>query len=149
MWIQARHQELVDQYQVDDFHSPFVFYEPGFNLRSTDLNAFIGLEAIAQAGLMTSRRQANHDRYPSNWKRVLRSGCCRHQGSERNFLWPIALNNETYRSGALVVRRSGNASSQPAAWAVSVLDESLRKASFPGWQTGSISCGFFCQTTLR
>lgn len=59
----ARHQELVQQYQVDDFHSPFVFYEPGFNLRSTDLNAFIGLEQLRKLDAMTSRRQANHDRY--------------------------------------------------------------------------------------
>lgn len=60
---QARHQELVDQYQVDDFHSPFVFYEPGFNLRSTDLNAFIGLEQLRKLDWMTGRRQANHERY--------------------------------------------------------------------------------------
>ena len=60
---QERHQALVDQYQVDDFHSPFVFYEPGFNLRSTDLNAFIGLEQLRKLDWMTGRRQANHDRY--------------------------------------------------------------------------------------
>ena len=52
----ARHQELVQQYQVDDFHSPFVFYEPGFNLRSTDLNAFIGLDQLRKLDAMTSRR---------------------------------------------------------------------------------------------
>jgi len=60
---QARHRELVEQYQVDDFHSPFVFYEPGFNLRSTDLNAFIGLGQLRKLDWMTARRQANHDRY--------------------------------------------------------------------------------------
>jgi CDP-6-deoxy-D-xylo-4-hexulose-3-dehydrase len=60
---QTKHQELVEQYQVDDFHSPFVFYEPGFNLRSTDLNAFIGLEQLRKLDWMTGRRQANHDRY--------------------------------------------------------------------------------------
>jgi CDP-6-deoxy-D-xylo-4-hexulose-3-dehydrase len=59
----ARHQELVDQYQVDDFHSPFVFYEPGFNLRSTDLNAFIGIEQLRKLDWMTGRRQVNHDLY--------------------------------------------------------------------------------------
>ena len=35
------HKALVARYAIDDFHSPFVFYEPGFNLRSTDLNAFM------------------------------------------------------------------------------------------------------------
>ncbi|MEK6801130.1 MAG: aminotransferase class I/II-fold pyridoxal phosphate-dependent enzyme [Nitrospirota bacterium] len=60
---QSSHQALVTQYQVDDFHSPFVFYEPGFNLRSTDLNAFIGIEQLHKLDWMTGRRQANHERY--------------------------------------------------------------------------------------
>lgn len=59
----TRHEELVEQYEIDDFHSPFVFYEPGFNLRSTDLNAFIGIEQVRKLDWMTGRRQANHDRY--------------------------------------------------------------------------------------
>lgn len=57
------HRQLVQQYQVDDFHSPFVFYEPGFNLRSTDLNAFIGLRQVEKLDRMTQERQAHHDRY--------------------------------------------------------------------------------------
>lgn len=60
---QACHQDLISQYQIDDFHSPFVFYEPGFNLRSTDLNAFIGIEQLHKLDWMTGRRQANHERY--------------------------------------------------------------------------------------
>jgi CDP-6-deoxy-D-xylo-4-hexulose-3-dehydrase len=60
---QACHQDLISQYQIDDFHSPFVFYEPGFNLRSTDLNAFIGIEQLHKLYWMTGRRQANHERY--------------------------------------------------------------------------------------
>ncbi|MGZ8421302.1 MAG: DegT/DnrJ/EryC1/StrS family aminotransferase [Nitrospira sp.] len=59
----ARHQALVSEYQIDDFHSPFVFYEPGFNLRSTDLNAFIGIEQLRKLDWMTGRRQANHELY--------------------------------------------------------------------------------------
>ena len=57
------HQALVDQYQVDDFHSPFVFYEPGFNLRSTDLNAFIGLGQVEKLDGVVARRDANHKLY--------------------------------------------------------------------------------------
>ena len=53
----------MSEYQIDDFHSPFVFYEPGFNLRSTDLNAFLGIEQLRKLNSMTSRRQANHDLY--------------------------------------------------------------------------------------
>jgi CDP-6-deoxy-D-xylo-4-hexulose-3-dehydrase len=59
----AAHEDLVSRYQVDDFHSPFVFYEPGFNLRSTDLNAFLGIEQLRKLDRMAGRRQENHDRY--------------------------------------------------------------------------------------
>lgn len=37
---------LREKYSVDDFSSLYNFYVPGFNLRSTDLQAFIGLMAI-------------------------------------------------------------------------------------------------------
>lgn len=59
----ATHDELVVKYGIDDFHSPFVFYEPGFNLRSTDLNAFIGIGQLEKLEWMTEQRRANHARY--------------------------------------------------------------------------------------
>ena len=57
------HHALVTQHHIDDFHSPFVFYEPGFNLRSTDLNAFIGIGQLEKLDWMTEQRRANHERY--------------------------------------------------------------------------------------
>jgi CDP-4-dehydro-6-deoxyglucose reductase, E1 len=57
------HQDLVELHHIDDFHSPFVFYEPGFNLRSTDLNAFIGLGQLDKLDWMTRQRQAHHEQY--------------------------------------------------------------------------------------
>ncbi len=60
------HQALVNEYQIDDFHTPFVFYEPGFNLRSTDLNAYIGLGQIDKLDEIVSRRHANHLLYKKN-----------------------------------------------------------------------------------
>ncbi|MBI4283699.1 MAG: DegT/DnrJ/EryC1/StrS family aminotransferase [Chloroflexi bacterium] len=57
------HQNLVEQYQIEDFHTPFVFYEPGFNLRSTDLQAYIGLGQLDKLDWIISRRQENHARF--------------------------------------------------------------------------------------
>lgn len=54
------HTRLVEQYKIDDFHKPFVFYEPGFNLRSTDLNAYIGLGQLEKLDTVASRRHENH-----------------------------------------------------------------------------------------
>lgn len=59
----ATHKELTQKYGIDDFHSPFIFYEPGFNVRSTDLNAFIGLGQIDKLDWIVSRRQENHAEY--------------------------------------------------------------------------------------
>ena len=57
------HEALVNQYAIDDFHTPFVFYEPGFNLRSTDLNAFIGLGQLEKIDWIVQRRNENHALY--------------------------------------------------------------------------------------
>ncbi|MBI2167157.1 MAG: DegT/DnrJ/EryC1/StrS family aminotransferase [Candidatus Omnitrophica bacterium] len=62
------HRSLVQKYEVDDFHRPFVFYEPGFNLRSTDLNAFIGLHQIEKLDGMATQRHENHLRYLKHLK---------------------------------------------------------------------------------
>lgn len=59
----ATHRSLVTQHQIDDFHSPFVFYEPGFNLRSTDINAFLGIGQLEKLDWMTEQRRRNHARY--------------------------------------------------------------------------------------
>jgi CDP-6-deoxy-D-xylo-4-hexulose-3-dehydrase len=57
------HEALIKKYNIDDFHSPFVFYEPGFNLRSTDLNAFLGIRQIDKMDWLIQRRQENHFLY--------------------------------------------------------------------------------------
>lgn len=60
---QETHDALKKKYEIDDFHAPFVFYEPGFNLRSTDLNAFIGIGQIDKMDWLVKRRQENHALY--------------------------------------------------------------------------------------
>ncbi len=59
----ASRKVLIENYDVDDFHQPFVFYEPGFNLRSTDLNAFIGLRQVEKLDRVALRRHENHMLY--------------------------------------------------------------------------------------
>ena len=57
------HQSFLDQYKIENFHSPFVFYEPGFNLRSTDLNAFLGIGQLEKLDWIISKRNENHKIY--------------------------------------------------------------------------------------
>jgi CDP-6-deoxy-D-xylo-4-hexulose-3-dehydrase len=59
---------LIEQHGIDDFHKPFTFFVPGFNLRSTDLQAFIGLRQVRKADWVSKRRNENHLRYAENLK---------------------------------------------------------------------------------
>ena len=68
----ATHQGHIQKHNVDDFHAPFVFYEPGFNLRSTDLNAFIGIRQIDKMEWLIKRRFENHTLYKKLFGDALR-----------------------------------------------------------------------------
>lgn len=54
---------LMKKYHIDNFHAPFVFFEAGFNVRSTDLNAYIGIRQIDKMGYLIQRRSENHALY--------------------------------------------------------------------------------------
>ena len=62
------YQKLADEHSVDDFHKPFTFFVPGLNLRSTDLQAFLGLRQIKKADWVSRRRNQNHLHYAENLK---------------------------------------------------------------------------------
>ncbi len=63
-------EALMAKYVVDEFHKPFTFFVPGFNLRATDINAFLGLEMIKKADEVVRIRKANHLTYAQNLKTV-------------------------------------------------------------------------------
>ena len=52
-------QKMVEN-DIDTFHEPFTFLVPGFNVRSTDLQAFIGCRQVDKADWMSQRRYENH-----------------------------------------------------------------------------------------
>ena len=54
------YEKLIQDHDVDDFHKPFTFFVAGFNLRSTDLQAFLGLRQIKKAGWVSDQRNKNH-----------------------------------------------------------------------------------------
>lgn len=56
---------LRDLNNVDDFKSLYTFYVPGFNLRSTDFQAFIGLRAINKLDDFSNKRYENFKLYHS------------------------------------------------------------------------------------
>lgn len=62
--------ELMRKYKVEEFHQPFTFFVPGFNVRSTDLNAFLGLRMMKKADQISEVRIRNHQIYATNLKTV-------------------------------------------------------------------------------
>lgn len=54
------YDRMMEERGIDDFHSPFTFFVPGYNLRSTDLQAFLGIRQIKKAGWVASQRNRNH-----------------------------------------------------------------------------------------
>ena len=53
-------QNWKKEYEVDEFSNFYTFYYGGFNLRSTDLQAFLGLRQIKKAGWVANKRHENH-----------------------------------------------------------------------------------------
>jgi CDP-4-dehydro-6-deoxyglucose reductase, E1 len=61
-----RQIELRDKYNISDFNSLYKFYVPAFNLRSTDLQAYIGLSAIDKLDGVVEKRRNNFFEYVNN-----------------------------------------------------------------------------------
>ena len=63
-WIRGLDEETrkaqLDKYGIVDIGTDFVFTRPGFNLRPTDLQAFIGLGQIDKMNWLIEKRFANH-----------------------------------------------------------------------------------------
>ncbi|MEW6610086.1 MAG: aminotransferase class I/II-fold pyridoxal phosphate-dependent enzyme [Patescibacteria group bacterium] len=63
-WIKNLPEEkrnaLRNRYHMDGWHEPFTFVVPGFNVRATDLQAFLGLRMIKKADAVMQRRTENH-----------------------------------------------------------------------------------------
>jgi CDP-6-deoxy-D-xylo-4-hexulose-3-dehydrase len=76
-------KELRDKYKIQPFRGLYTFYYPAFNLRSTDLQAFLGLEQIKKLDYMNSKRNENYLLYDSLIK---------------NDYWKIKQQEKTYVS---------------------------------------------------
>ena len=50
---------LKKKHNIDQIRDLYTFYYPGFNLRSTDLNAFLGIEQLKKINKISLKRQKN------------------------------------------------------------------------------------------
>lgn len=65
-----KQNELRSKYKIDPFRALYIFYYPGFNLRPTDLGAFIGLEQMKKIDYIIQKREENYSIYHKNIKRA-------------------------------------------------------------------------------
>jgi len=58
-----KQSELRSEWGVDDFSAFYTFYVPGFNVRSTDLQAFVGIGQLEKIDEMISKRNKNFEMF--------------------------------------------------------------------------------------
>lgn len=79
----GKRDELREAFDIDEFRALYTFYYPGFNVRPTDLQAFIGLEQMKKIEEVIERRNTNFRLY---------------QALVKNDFWKIAELEDTFVS---------------------------------------------------
>jgi CDP-6-deoxy-D-xylo-4-hexulose-3-dehydrase len=105
-WDRDLSDEKKQQYrsacEATDFDSLYKFYYAGFNLRSTDLQAFLGINQLSKIDFITEQREANYWTYRNNlrddlWKPTLE----KNQDTVSNMGYPIIVKNKNEIYNAL------------------------------------------------
>jgi CDP-6-deoxy-D-xylo-4-hexulose-3-dehydrase len=89
-----KQKELRSKYSVDDFTALYNFYIPGFNLRATDLQAFIGLRAIDKLDEYSKRRNNNFTQYLNGVKNTKLNISNFNTNFISSFSYPIVSENK-------------------------------------------------------
>jgi len=92
-WDTDTKLKMRTEYGISEFDSLYTFYYNGFNFRSTDLQAYIGLQQLKKVDAYCNVRNKNYKLYHSNikdsiWKPVLSD-----TNFISNFAWPIISEN--------------------------------------------------------
>lgn len=86
-------KKLRNKYKINDFRSLYTFYYPGFNLRATDLQAFIGLNQLNKLDQIIENRNKNYLRYKNKIKNIFWEISEPDGSYVSNFSFPIITKN--------------------------------------------------------
>jgi CDP-6-deoxy-D-xylo-4-hexulose-3-dehydrase len=89
----SKQKELREKYKVDDFKSLYTFYYPGFNLRATDLQAFIGIQQMDKLNHIVESRNKNYLKYKEGIKNNFWNISPTSNSYVSNFSYPIITKN--------------------------------------------------------
>ena len=85
----TKQKELREEHSVSDFKGMYTFYQPAFNIRSTDLQAFIGIEQLKKIDEMCDIRIKNYELYNSLIKNEYWKPNPTPESTVSNFAYPI------------------------------------------------------------
>ena len=88
-WSDELKKEYRKKYGIDDFSSMYSFYFPGLNLRSTDLQAFIGINQIEKIDPFSQIRNRNFLKYSELIKENYLDVKQREGDFVSNFAYPV------------------------------------------------------------
>jgi len=115
-----KQDDLRNQFKCSDFDALYNFYVPGFNLRATDLQAYIGLKAIDKLDKYCKSRNKNFLKYLDKIEGNLLNIKNRKENFISNFAMPIVHKNrnqivKTLQKNDIEVRPliAGNMATKP------------------------------------
>jgi CDP-6-deoxy-D-xylo-4-hexulose-3-dehydrase len=88
-----KQNSLREKYGVDKFRSLYTFYYPGFNLRPTDLQAYIGLGQLEKLDMIVENRNKNFIKYKNEIKNTFWNVSPPEDSFISNFSFPIITKN--------------------------------------------------------
>jgi|TARA_R110000796_G_scaffold22427_2_gene65049 CDP-4-dehydro-6-deoxyglucose reductase, E1 len=105
--------ELRDEWGVSEFSSLYTFYEPGFNLRSTDLQAFIGINQLLKVDSMIEARRKNFKYFQSRLADKIWFPKILDNTSTSSFAIPVILKDTITRDKLITELNDNNITSRP------------------------------------
>ena len=84
-WDKNYKKKIMKQYKLNEFENLYTFYNSGFNIRSTDLNAFIGINQMKKIDRVIKTRNKNYQLY----KKLLKNFW--HQNDDNQFISSFAF----------------------------------------------------------
>lgn len=106
-------KKLRDEWGVDEFSSLYTFYIPGFNLRSTDLQAVIGISQLDKIDYMVEKRNQNYKYYETKLKDKIWFPNEINNSYTSSFAIPIITVNKTQKNKLIKLLSENNISCRP------------------------------------
>jgi CDP-6-deoxy-D-xylo-4-hexulose-3-dehydrase len=85
--------KLRSEWNTNEFNTLYTFYYSGFNLRATDLQAFLGLRQLKKLDKVIEVRSNNFDKYTTSLSEQLWKPTTRESDLTSNFCYPIICDN--------------------------------------------------------